>query len=185
MIGWIIGIIILVALVLIIWYISEYNSFIALKNNIDNAWKDIDVNLQKRFDKIPNLVNTVKGYMKHERETLKGVTQARSSWNKAKSPNKKMQASSMLTSALGSFFAVAEQYPKLMANENFKHLQNEITLTEDEIADFRSQYNNLANAYNIKREQFPSMLVANIMKLKKIELFQVAEPARKAVKVQF
>lgn len=186
MILWIIGGIILVtAIIAILWYIGVYNTFINLKNDIEKSWSNINVLLKQRFDEIPNLVNTVKGYMKHERGTLTDLTKARTAWAKAKTVKQKAEAEASLAGALKSVFAVAENYPKLMANENFKHLQTRISGLENEIADRREFYNDSVNLYNIKRQQFPAMIVANAMNLKNKDLFQVPKVETEPVKVKF
>ncbi|MBN1924081.1 MAG: LemA family protein [Nanoarchaeota archaeon] len=186
MIEWAVGIgIALLVVILIGWFISLYNMFVMLKNNIEKSWSNINVLLKQRFDEIPNLVETAKGYMKHERQTFTEITQARSAWSKAKSVQDKAAAEGMLAGALKTLFAVAENYPKLLANENFKHLQTRISGLETEIADRREFYNDNVNTYNIKRQQFPAVIVANFMGLKAKDLFQVASAETKPVKVEF
>ena len=173
-----------ILLALLGWGISVYNRFVMLKNNIEKSWSNINVLLKQRFDEIPNLVNVAKGYMKHERDTFREITQARSAWSKAKTIGQKASAEGMMAGALKSLFAVAENYPKLQANENFKHLQERVSGLENEIADRREYYNDNVNTFNIKVQQFPDMIIANFMKLKQKELFQVPEAERKAVKIQ-
>lgn len=169
----------------IMWFISTYNQFVELRNNIDKSWSNINVLLKQRFDEIPNLVETVKGYMKHERGTLKEVTQARTSWKKAKTIGEKAEAAGKLSSALTSLFAVAESYPKLQANDNFKHLQNRISTLEDEIAEKREYYNDNVNTFNVNKQQFPASIIAGFMNLDDKKLFQVPEAETKPVKVKF
>jgi len=141
--------------------------------------------LKQRFDEIPNLVDTTKGYMKHERGTFAEITKARTAWSKATTINKKAEAEGMLSGALKSLFAVAENYPKLQANENFKHLQDRISILENEIADKREYYNDNVNTFNIKIKQFPDMLIAGMLSLKEKDLFQVQSAETKPVKVKF
>jgi len=171
--------------VIVFWFISGYNHFIVLKNSIDKAWGNIDVLLKQRFDEIPNLVETAKGYMKHEKGTFEEITKARTAFGSASSIDAKAKASSMLNKALMGFYAVAENYPKLKADKNFKHLQERISAVESDIANRRESYNGAVNDYNIKVSQFPSMIIANFMKLKPRDLFQVAESERQNVKIQF
>ena len=172
-------------IILMTWFISGYNKFIVLKNAIEKAWSNIDVLLKQRFDEIPNLVNTAKGYMKHEKGTFLEITKARSAFNGAKSIDSKVQAVSMMNKALSGFYAVAENYPELKADKSFKQLQDRISILETDIANRRESYNNHVNSYNIKIAQFPSMIIAGFMKLIKKDLFIVSESERKTVKVEF
>lgn len=174
-----------VLLILVLWGVSIYNNFVTLRNEIDKTWSNINVLLKQRFDEIPNLVNTVKGYMKHERETLTAITEARTAWSKAKSVHDKAAAESQLTGALKTLFAVSENYPQLKANENFTQLQERISAIESDIASRRETYNDSVNTFNVKVAQFPDNLIANMMSLKPRELFQVSETERKNVKVEF
>lgn len=181
-IGWVIGGIIVVA----VGYVAlSYNGFITLKNRIDNAWAQIDVQLKRRADLIPNLVESVKGYMKHEKDVLKGVTEARSALQKAKSTQQKARASNMMTDALKTLFAVSEAYPKLQANQNFLMLQEELSGTESKIAYSRQFYNDSVLAFNTKVERFPSNLIAKAFGFTKRQFFEADESERKAVKVSF
>lgn len=174
-----------IILVIGIIYFSIYNNFILLKNNISKSWSNINVLLKQRFNEIPNLVNTCKGYMKHERGTFKEITEARTAWSKAKSTTQKIGAGNMMAGALKSLFAVAENYPKLQANENFKHLQSRVSEIETQIARKREYYNDNVNGYNVKVEQFPTNIVANLMSLKQKKLFETTDIERKNVKIQF
>lgn len=174
-----------VLLLLFLIGIGIYNNFVVLKNNIKKSWSNINVLLKQRFDEIPNLVNTAKGYMKHERGTFREITSARTAWSKAKSVNQKATAEGQMAGALKTLFAVAENYPKLQANENFKHLQVRISGLENEIADRREYYNDNVNTFNIKIQQFPDIFIAGFMKLKSKDLFQVSESERRTVKVEF
>jgi LemA protein len=175
--------------VLVLWMIGSYNSFVRLINRAKEAWADIDVQLKRRYDLIPNLINTVKGYATHEKELLEKVTQARAnaiSMEKSGDPAKTAQAENMLTGALRSVFAVAENYPDLKANQNFLELQKELSDTENKIQAARRFYNTNVRDLNTKVESFPANIVANIFKFSKMELFQLEEPAAKEpVKVEF
>jgi len=177
-----IGVIILV----IIWLISIYNSLIKLRNRTDEAWSDIDVQLKRRYDLIPNLVNTVQGYAKHERELFEKVTQARTAAMGAQKPGDKAQAENMLSGALKSLFAVAENYPDLKANQNFLELQRELSDTENKIQAARRFYNGNVRDFNIKIETFPNNLVAGMLSFKKKDFFELENEAEKEpVKVEF
>ena len=176
------GVVIGIPLLAAVYY---YNSFITLRNRIDNAWAQIDVQLKKRYDLVPNLVETVKGYVKHERGTFVEVTKARTAWSKAKSVGEKAKAANMLTGALKTLFAVAEDYPKLKANENFLMLQEELSGIENKIAYSRQFYNDSVLEYNNKTQHVPGNMFAGIFGFKDREYFEVAEAARGVVKVSF
>ena len=176
-----IGIIVL----LVLYFIYAYNSFISLRNQIDNAWSQIDVQLKRRFDLIPNLLETVKGYMKHEKDTLKEVTAARTEFLKASGPASKAKAENMLEGALKTIFAVAESYPKLQASENFMQLQEELSGTESKIAYSRQFYNDSVLDYENKRETFPSNVIANMFKFGEKQFFKTEEKERENVKIKF
>ena len=178
---------ILLLLVIIIGYIvSLFNGLVTLKNNIQKSWANIDVLLKQRSDELPNLVNSVKGYMKHEKGLLVELTNARTSLLKAQTLPQKAKADNMITGALKSIFAVAENYPNLKANENFLQLQGRISGLENELADRREFYNDSVNTFNIKIQSFPDMLIAKMMGLTSPhEMFQVAESERQQVKVSF
>ena len=175
----------IVAVLLIAWLVSAYNRFIRYENAIDNAWAQIDVQLQRRGELIPNLMETVKGYMKHERETLDSVTQARAALMKAGSPGAKMAAEGMLEQALGKLFAVAEAYPDLKANQNFMQLQDELTHTENKIAFARQHYNDTVLRYNNAVEVFPANIIANMFNKKEREMLEAPAEARAVPKVSF
>lgn len=182
MVGYIIlGLIVL----LILAFIGYYNKFIKLKNQADEAWSGIDVQLKRRYDLIPNLVETVKGYAKHERETLENVIKARNMAINANNLQEKAQAENMLTGALKTIFALAENYPDLKANENFINLQNTLTEIEDNIQNARRYYNAVVRDYNILCEAFPSVIIANTFGFKKREFFEIEESERENVKVSF
>lgn len=180
-------IIVIVILVLIAMFIiSIYNSLVSLRNQVKNSWSQIDVELQRRFDLIPNLVETVKGYMNHEESVLTKVTELRSSWSNASSVGEKATLENELSASLKSIMAVAENYPDLKANSNFMSLQEELSNTENKLSSSRNTYNNVTTAYNTKLEMFPSNIVANLFGFKQEELFKVENnEAKQNVKVQF
>src|SRR4030065_1165857 len=151
--------------ILIIWAIAIYNGLIRLKNRVDEAWSDIDVQLKRRYDLIPNLVNTVKGYAVHEKEVFEKVTEARTRAMGAQSAHDKAEAENMLSQTLKSLFAVAEAYPDLKANQNFLELQRELTDTEDKIQASRRFYNGNVRDFNTKIQIFPNNLIAGMLKL--------------------
>jgi LemA protein len=182
----IIGIIVLVIVVVILlWFFGYYNRVIRYENRIDNAWAQIDVQLKRRADLIPNLMETVKGYMNHERETLEAVTKARSAIMTAKSPQESMDADTMLTGALKTLFAVAESYPDLKANQNFLQLQDELTHTEDKISYTRQHYNDSVLHFNNLIETFPGNIFAKMMGRKERQMLQIPEASREVPKVSF
>ncbi|MCC7552231.1 LemA family protein [Candidatus Micrarchaeota archaeon] len=179
----ILGIIILVALIAVVMI---YNGLIVTKNRVDNAWSQIDVQLRKRYDLVPNLVDTVKGYVKHEKEVLTEITKARASLMNADTIEKKSKADTQLTGALKTLFAVAENYPKLQANENFKLLQEQLEGIENKIAYSRQFYNDSVLDFNNKIQVFPNNLLAGMFNFTKKEYFEIGEEeARKNVKVKF
>ena len=180
-----IWILIVVLVLIVLWFVLSYNSFVRLRNQIDNAWSQIDVQLKRRFDLIPNLMNTVKGYMKHEKDTLTEITEARTSFLNAKSIKDKAKAENQLEGALKTIFAVAENYPNLKASENFMQLQEELSGTESKIAYSRQHYNDSVQSYENKRETFPSNLIANIFNFGEKEFFKTDEKERENVKVEF
>ncbi len=181
-----IGIIILILIVFfLLIYFGYYNRIIRLENRIDNSWAQIDVQLKRRADLIPNLMETVKGYMKHERETLESVTKARSALMNAKSPQENMAADNMLTGALKSLFAVAENYPDLKANQNFLNLQDELTNTENKISYSRQHFNDSVLAFNNLIETIPGKWFASFMNKKAREMLQIPEASREVPKVKF
>ena len=175
--------IVIVALIVIgvIYVIATYNSLVRLQNRADEGYSDIDVQLKRRHDLIPNLVETVKGYASHERQVLENVTAARSSAVAASGPQAQAQAENALTGALRQLFAVAENYPDLKASRNFLELQNEITDTEDKIQAARRFYNMTVRDLNIKIESFPSSIIANSRGIQKRDFFELDEPADREV----
>ena len=175
-----------VLLILIIWVIASYNGFVKLKNSIEEAFSTMDVYLKKRYDLIPNLVETVKGYASHEKETLERVMAARNMAASATTLEGRVEGENMLAGTLKTLFAVAEAYPDLKANTSFLELQGELRRIEDEIANSRKYYNAVVKTYNTKREVFPSVIIAGIFNFEKKPLFEVsAEAERENVKVQF
>lgn len=179
-------ILIIVLAVVIIWLVSMYNTLVSLKNRTDEAWSDIDVQLKRRYDLIPNLVEAVKGYMTHERETLESVTKARVAAMGAQSVEEHAQAENMLTQALKSVFAVAEQYPDLKASQNFAKLQDELSDTENKIQAARRFYNANVRDLNTNIQNFPSNIIAGMFKFTDRQFFELTEEAAKEpVKVSF
>jgi LemA protein len=172
--------------VIFIAAVGIYNGLIVLRNRCDNGWAQVDVQLRRRYDLIPNLVETVKGYAKHEREVFEKVTQARSQAINAGTVKDQAQAENMLTGALKTLFAVAENYPDLKANQNFLMLQEELAGTEGKIAYARQFYNDTVMKFNAKQQVFPSNIIANMFNFKEREYFEIEEPeARGPVKVSF
>ena len=178
-------IIVALIVILVFWYFSTYNSLITLRNRKDDQFSQIDVQLKRRADLIPNLVETVKGYAKHESDTLEGVIAARNAYNTASTNEDKMKASGEITNALNKLFALSEAYPDLKANTNFMSLQNDLKDTEDKISAARQFYNDTVLTYNNKVETVPSNIVANIAGFKKSEFFQIEEKEKEAPKVKF
>jgi LemA protein len=178
-------IIVIIVVFLIIVYWGYYNRIIRYENQIDNSWAQIDVQLKRRADLIPNLMETVKGYMKHERETLENVTKARAAIMSAKTPQESINADNMLTGTLKTLFAVAESYPDLKANQNFLNLQDELTHTEDKIAYSRQHYNDSVLSFNNIIETFPGNIFARWMGKKERLMLQIPEASREVPKVAF
>ena len=177
-------IIIAIVVLLVVWYIGTYNSLIQLRNRKDDQFAQIDVQLKRRADLIPNLIETVKGYAKHETDTLEGV-EARNKYLTAGNVDDKVKASANLTGALNKLFALTEAYPDLKANENFISLQADLKECEDKIAMSRQFYNDTALTYNNKVETIPSNIVANMAGFKKSEYFQIDEAEKEAPAVKF
>jgi LemA protein len=171
---------------LLIIAIGMYNSLISLRNRCDNSWAQVDVQLKRRYDLIPNLVETVKGYAKHEREVFQNVTEARAKAINASTVKDQSQAENQLSGALKTLFAVAENYPELKANQNFLMLQEELAGTEGKIAYARQFYNDTVMKFNMKQQVFPSNILAKMFNFKEKEYFELEEPAAKEpVKVSF
>lgn len=180
------GILVIVAVVLIWYIIVKYNKLISLRNLVKNAFADVDVQMKMRFDLVENLVNTVKGYAIHEKETLNQLTQARSGFMNAKNEGEKLEANNQLNSTLKTLFAVAENYPDLKANQNFIQLQSELSDIENKIAAARRYYNASVKDYNTTREVFPNNIIAKIFGFGSQDSFTIEnEEEKKAPKVQF
>jgi LemA protein len=177
-------VLVLIVLVAIIG-IVVFNGVVKLRNRVDNAWSQIDVQLKRRYDLIPNLVETVKGYAAHERQTLEAVVQARNMGVNAQGVQEQAQAENMLTGALKSLFALSEAYPDLKANQNFLQLQEELTGTEGRIAYARQFYNDTVQRYNTKIQTFPAVVVAGAMHFTPREYFEIDEQSREPVQVSF
>jgi len=167
-----------------IYFITIYNSLVRLKNDIDKAWANIDVLLKQRHDELPKLIETCKGYMQYEQETLQKVVQARNAFSQAGTVGQKAQADNMITAALKSLFALSESYPDLKANNNFMQLQNRITELEEKIADRREFFNDDVNTYNIRIQELPDVFIAKMIGLARRDLFKVTEADRQDVEVK-
>ena len=174
------GFIVVVAVVLI-WAVMKYNSLITLRNQVQNAWKQIDVQLKRRHDLIPNLINTVRGYMEFEQETLQKVIAARNAAVAATGVADAAQKEGALTGALSRLFALAENYPTLKANENVRQLQEELASTENKISFARQFYNDISTKFNIGQQVFPGTLIARLFGFQPVELFEIKEEAERAV----
>ncbi len=169
-----------------IWLIAAYNGLVGLRNQVKSAWSQIDVQLKRRYDLIPNLVETVKGYAAHEKGTLENVVKARQAGIDAKTVGEQAQAENMITGALRQLFALSEAYPNLKANENFLALQEELASTENKIGFARQYYNETVQSFNTAQQVFPTNLVAGTFGFKPAEFFELEEPAaREAPKVKF
>lgn len=179
-------IVIAIVAVIIIYVIATYNNLVTRRQRVDNSWSQIDVQLQRRFDLIPNLVETVKGYMTHESDTFAKITELRTSWANSSSVSEKANIDNELSGTLKTIMAVSENYPELKANTNFIELQAELSATEDKISYSRQFYNDAATMYNTKLQMFPSNIVASLFHFTARDLFEAESPeARKSVKVDF
>jgi len=174
-----------VAAVVVFWMIGIYNSLIKLRNRVKNAWSQISVQLKRRHDLIPNLVETAKGYMKHERETLENVVKARNMAMGAQGAGESAQAENMLSQSLKSLFAVVENYPDLKANQNMMQIQEELTSTENRISFARQHYNDSVMTFNNGIQMFPRNIIAGMFNFKEEEFFEVPEEEKEVPKVQF
>ncbi|MCL4290904.1 MAG: LemA family protein [Thermoleophilia bacterium] len=174
---------VVVALALIV--VALYNKLVRLRNRCENAWSQVDVQLRRRYDLIPNLVETVKGYASHERETFEAVTRARAAAQEAKSIAEQAKAENMLTQALGRLFALAEAYPELRATENFQALQAQLVEIEQAIAISRQVYNDTVLTYDTAIESVPTNIIAGVFNFGPREYFEIEEPARQPVQVKF
>jgi LemA protein len=181
------GLVCLVVVILVIWALSAYNKLVRQRNQVDASWAQIDVQLKRRVDLIPNLVETVKGYAAHEKGTLEAVIQARNSAIAAsgQSPAGRAEAENVLTQTLGRLFALAEAYPNLKANENFAALQSELTSTEDKIAYARQFYNSAVQTFNTSIQSIPTNIIAGVGGFKEKDFFEAAEGERGPVQVRF
>lgn len=176
----------IVLIVLVLFVISVYNNLVTLKQRVKNAFSQMDVQLQRRFDLIPNLVETVKGYIAHESETLTKIAELRTAWSNAKTVDEKAKLDNQLSNSLKTIMAVSESYPDLKANQNFTNLQGELSETEDKISYSRQFYNDTVTKYNTKLELFPSNIIAGMFNFTAETLFEVDnKDARKNVKVNF
>ncbi|BAL80756.1 LemA family protein [Caldisericum exile] len=178
-------VILAIVVLLVLWFVATYNGFINLKNRVENAWAQIDVQLKRRYDLIPNLVETVKGYAAHEKEIFEKLGELRAKAMGATSVKDIGDANNQISATLKTLFAVAENYPQLKANENFLKLQEELTNTENKIAFARQFYNDIVMQFNAKQQRIPDMFVARIMNLTPKEYYPIEEEARGSVKVQF
>jgi LemA protein len=181
----VIWILIGVAAVLVLWVVVAYNGLVRLRNRVENAWSQIDVMLKRRYDLIPNLVETVKGYASHEKETLERVVAARQRGMEAQGVEQQAQAENMITGALRQLFALQEAYPDLKANENFLALQEELTGTEDKIRFARQFYNDSVLSYDNRRQTFPANIIAGMFNFEKREYFEIDDESRGPVQVDF
>lgn len=171
--------------ILVIWLIGGYNKLVQLRNKVRNGWSQIDVQLKRRFDLIPNLIETVKGYAKHESETLEKVIAARNSYLSANTPEEQMKASGELSKVMSKLFALSEAYPELKANTNFMDMQNSLKDTEDKISYARQFYNDIVMKYNTKIETVPTNFVAGMFNFNKEAFFEAVAEERENVKVKF
>lgn len=186
MTGWIVlGVLLLLMTAVAIYVIIIYNGFVALKNNINQDWSNIDVLLKQRYDELPKLIKVCEGYMQHEKQTLEAVIKARSQVNSARSEGQKLQAQNMLTDTLKSLFMVVERYPELKADAGFRQLSNRITEIEDQIADRRELYNASVTIYNTRLDQFPDVVIARLFNFTSRELWKIDPAHRQDVEVNF
>jgi LemA protein len=179
------AVVVLIAAGIVVYFLGIYNNLVTLKNDLERSFSNIDVLLKQRHDELPKLIETCKGYMQYEQKTLQAVTEARSAYARAGTPGEKAQADNMISGALRTLFAVAENYPDLKANTNFIQLQRRITSIEETIAAQRSRYNEDVNAFNIRIAQVPANVIAGFMSLRPHPLFQAAEVDREDVQVKF
>ena len=180
-----VGLVVVLAVVgIFVYLITIYNSLVRLKNDIDKAWANIDVLLKQRHDELPKLIETCKGYMQYEQKTFQLITEARTAFMKAGSVSEKAQADNLISGALKSLFAVAENYPELKADNNFMQLQTRISELEEKIADRREFFNDDVNTYNIRIQQLPDVFIAHLMSLQRRDLFKVEEEDRRDVEVK-
>lgn len=182
----VLAVVLVIVIAILAWAISTYNAFVRMRNNVEEAFSTMDVYMKKRYDLIPNLVETVKGYTKHEGETLEKVIKARNAAMTATDPSVKAEKEGELQGTLKTLFSLTESYPNLKADSQFKDLMSQLKSIEDEIASSRKYYNGCVKQYNTKREVFPSSIIANMKKFEKKPLFEVeSKEERQNVKVQF
>ncbi|MDQ2911046.1 MAG: LemA family protein [Actinomycetota bacterium] len=182
---WVVIVLVAVGLLLLVLVVATYNRLVRLRNRAQNAWAQVDVQLRRRYDLIPNLVETVKGYASHERETFEEVTKARTAAQQAQTVQNQAQAENVLTAAIGRLFAVAEQYPQLRATENFQQLQTQLEDTEQKIAISRQVYNDTVLSYNNATQTVPTNVIAGIFNFGPRDFFEIEQPAREAPQVRF
>lgn len=177
-------IIIIVVILIMVYFIATYNSFVKLNNDVEEAFSTMDVYLKKRWDLIPNIVETLKGYTKHEKSTLKEIVELRNNVYENMSVNEKVDINNKLSQKINKLMAIAEAYPELKANENFKDLTQQLTKVEDEIANSRKYYNGTVRIYNNKVKMIPSNIVANILGYKEQKMFEASETERENVQIK-
>ena len=182
---WVVIVIVALIVLLLLWLVAMFNKLVKLRNRAENAWAQVDVQLRKRYDLIPNLVETVKGYAQHERETFEAVTQARTAAQQAQGVAQQAQAENMLTAALGRLFAVAEAYPQLRATENFQQLQGQLAEVEQNIVVSRQVYNDAVLTYDNALETVPTNIVAGLFNFSPRDYFETEDATREAPAVQF
>jgi LemA protein len=182
---WVLIVVLVLIVLLVVLVVGAYNGLVKSKNQVESAWAQIDVQLKRRLDLIPNLVETVKGYAAHEKETLQGVIEARNKAMTASSVADQAAADNMITGALNKLFALQEAYPDLKANQNFLALQEELTATEGRVAYARQFYNDAVQKYNTKIATFPTVIFAGMLRFTEREYFEAEDSAREAPKVQF
>jgi LemA protein len=180
-----IGVLLVVLVLILVYVIATYNSLVQLRNRVKDQWSQIDIQLKRRFDLIPNLVETVKGYMNHEKDTLKEIVEARNTYNSATTHEDAVNADTELTKSVSKLFALAEAYPELKANENFNSLQAELSETEDKISSARQFYSDTVLKYNNKIQMFPGSIVAAIFGFKEEKFFEATAVEKENVKVSF
>ena len=181
----ILGIIGLVILLIVLWFISTYNKLVRLRNSVKDQWSQVDVQLKRRFDLIPNLVETVKGYAKHEKETLNSVVEARNSALNAQTPDAEIKANNELSGALSKLLVLSESYPELKADANFRSLQESLEEVEEKISYARQFYNDTVLKYKNAIETFPTVLIAGMFGFKQEQFFAATEEEKQVVKVKF
>ncbi len=181
----IITVLVFAVVAIVVYFVSIFNGLVRLNRDIDKSWANIDVILKQRHDELPKLIEVCKGYMNYEKTVLRNLTELRSGWMKAETQSNKANISNMISDALKSLFAVAENYPNLKANEDFLQLQSRISGLESELADRREFYNDSVTNYNIRIKSIPDMWVASMMHYQPVDLFKVAEEDKKDVEIKF